>query len=54
MNKEENKMTEQEISELADKILEIERAVRSDKSGNRTVIVGKILALLKETTKNDN
>ena len=45
---------ENEIVELANKVLAIEREVRSDKSGNRTVIVGKILALLNEVTKDDN
>ena len=54
MSDENNKMTEEEVIELANKILAIEREVRSDKSGNRTVIVGKILALLNEVVKDDN
>ena len=54
MNDENIKNVEDEIVDLANKVLAIEREVRSDKSGNRTVIVGKILALLNEVIKDDN
>lgn len=54
MNNEDKKMTEEEIISLADRILAVEREVRSDKTGNRTVIVGRILSLLNEVMEDDN
>lgn len=47
-------VAQEEIIELANKVLDIEREVRSDKSGNRSIVVGRIISLLNEVTENDN
>lgn len=54
MSNDEKKISEADVIILANKVLGVEREVRSDKSGNRTVIVGKILSLLNEVVEDDN
>ena len=54
MNNDKKTLTSEQITELAEKVLKVEKSLRTEQSKGRTQTVNQILNLLNEVVKNDN